>query len=109
MKKILLTPYYTYLTLTRSQPEFLRAYRRLTKQDYGTPMHHAVYGLTITMTSKGAADSYLVYAKSVSDLAHEFAHVILKLFQEINSDPREGGGEPFAYMMSHLMEEALKK
>ncbi|MDP3937670.1 MAG: hypothetical protein Q8R92_05990 [Deltaproteobacteria bacterium] len=104
MKKIPLTPYHSHVILTRTVREAKRVYRRLYKSELELP--HNARGYTVTLERKGCADSYFVYAGSVSDLAHEFGHVLLWLFKAIGSDPAEGGGEPFCYMMSYLMEEA---
>lgn len=105
MKKILLTPYNSHVIVTRTRPELERVYRRLTKKKLENAPHNA-HGLTYTLEHKGCTDVYLVYAKSTSDLAHEFGHVILNLFKEIGCNPTEGNGEPFCYMLSHLMDEA---
>ena len=106
MKKILLTPYYSHVIVTRTPAEAKRTYRRLYKKDLH--IAHNTYGLTVTLGSKGHVNAYFVYARSTSDLAHEFGHVLLRLFKEIGSDPTEGSGEPFCYMLSHLMGEAAK-
>ena len=49
---------------------------------------------------------WLIYAKKPHVLAHEIAHVLLILFKQIGSDPAEGSGEPFCYMLSQIMIEA---
>lgn len=51
--------------------------------------------------------TYLVWANSAATMAHELSHVILHTFERCGIDPREGGGEPFCYMLSQLMLEAL--
>lgn len=106
MKKILLTPYYSFVLLTRTVPELKRAYRRIAKKPL--EMSDNTFGITISLSRKRNVDAYLVYAHSTSDLAHEFAHVILRLFKEIGLDPTEGNGEPFCYLLSHLMGKARK-
>lgn len=64
-------------------------------------------GLCVTVNNNGEC-VYLVYAPRVSILAHELSHAILDAFDHIGSDPRDGNGEPFCYMLSTLMEEATK-
>ena len=107
MKKILLTPYHSHVILTRSATEAKRVYKRRYKSEL--EITHNTYGVTVTLARNGCANAYFVYAKSTSDLAHEFGHVLLRLFKEIGSDPAEGHGEPFCYMLSYLMGEARKK
>jgi hypothetical protein len=52
--------------------------------------------------------TYLVWA-SHNSLAHELSHVVLHVFGLCGIDPREASGEPFCYMLSHLMLEATGK
>jgi len=107
MKKILLTPYHSHVVVTRSVAEAKRVYKRITKKYL--ELAHNTYGVSIELERKGFANTYFVFARSTSDLAHEFGHVLLWLFKKIGSDPAEGGGEPFCYMLSHLMDEAARK
>jgi hypothetical protein len=56
---------------------------------------------------KKAMDTqWLVYAKRPHSLAHELTHILLRLWEEIGSDPAAGNGEPFCYMLSQLMLDA---
>jgi len=49
---------------------------------------------------------WLVWGATIAAVAHEFAHVLLYTFDDIGSDPREGKGEPFCYMLSQLLIDA---
>ena len=53
--------------------------------------------------------TYLVWGEDAPSIAHELAHVILDVFSMCGIDPREASGEPFCYMLSQLMSEAVKK
>ncbi|MDZ4341707.1 MAG: hypothetical protein U1E51_04630, partial [Candidatus Binatia bacterium] len=55
------------------------------------------------------ATEYLVWASSRLVLVHEFSHAVLQLFDHTGIDPCEAGGEPFAYLLEHLLAEAWKK
>lgn len=50
--------------------------------------------------------TFVVYAADKATLTHELAHVILDTFAYIDSDPREGNGEPFCYLLGQLFAEA---
>jgi hypothetical protein len=50
--------------------------------------------------------TYLIWGKKPHNLAHELAHTVLQVFQDCGIDPREGGGEPFCYMLSQLLLDA---
>lgn len=52
--------------------------------------------------------TYLVWADQPHLLAHELSHVVLHVFERCGIDPREGAGEPFCYMLSQLMLEAME-
>lgn len=49
---------------------------------------------------------WLVYGRKPHVLAHEFTHILLQVWKRIGSEPHEGGGEPFCYMLSQLMLDA---
>jgi hypothetical protein len=100
VKKILLTPYPGCVVVVRTRREHDRQYRRMFGKSY---TGDAKLGLT---THRPGECEFLVFARSASSLAHEFGHVLLDLFEHIKSNPIEGNGEPFCYMLSHLMDEA---
>ena len=105
MKKIMLTPYAGYVLLARSEAEFKRLYQRELKE----PCAHAVGRGVTVRTALKSGYAFIVYAKDTPALAHEFGHVLLDLWKYIGAAPQEGNGEPFCYMMSHLMEQAAKR
>lgn len=51
--------------------------------------------------------AYLIWHTSPHTLAHELSHCILHVFERCGINPIEAGGEPFCYMLSQLMLEAL--
>lgn len=51
--------------------------------------------------------TYLVWGINPEQVAHELAHVVLHVFERCGIDPREAGGEPFCYMLSQLLADAL--
>lgn len=53
--------------------------------------------------------TYLIWAEEPHTLAHELSHVVLHIFERCGIDPRESGGEPFCYMLSQLLMEALEQ
>lgn len=107
MKKLSMAPYPSRILLCSTRKEFLRVYRAMSGIHYpgvdakGTmvELHHDRKGEIVA----------LIHASGAATLAHEFSHAILNTFERIGIDPREANGEPFCYMLSHLMEQAAKK
>ena len=104
MKTIPLTPYSGYVVVTRTIEEHARQFKKMFGHDCpeavirgGLATHHATEPI------------FLVYARDVASLVHELGHVVLDTFVFIRSDPTEGNGEPFAYLLGHLFAEATKK
>ena len=107
MKKLKMTPYPGLILLCSSFEEFTRVYRRLSAEEYP---HGATHGSTVKMESKVDYSSiFLIHYDSVSTLAHELSHAVLDLFDDIGINPVEACGEPFAYMLSHLLDAATSK
>lgn len=52
--------------------------------------------------------TYLVWAKNAHALSHEMCHVVLHVFERCGIDPIAAGGEPFCYMQSQILLEALE-
>jgi len=50
----------------------------------------------------------LVWAKKPHTMAHELSHVALHVLERCGIDPRSGNGEPFCYLLSQLMLDAMK-
>lgn len=85
----------------------------LTKESY-EETHQRVFGISDTLTDAqagrfsivevpGAEWTFLIWASNPHTLAHELSHVVLDVFDRCGIDPREGGGEPFCYMLSQLI------
>lgn len=107
MRKILLTPYPGAVVLTRTRREFEREYKRISGNSCTLPL--STTGRMQPFTWDRYASVYLIFAPQVSTLAHELSHAILALFNDIGIDPRQNGGEPFCYLLGHLMDEARKR
>lgn len=60
-----------------------------------------------TLLSRDNQRLLLIYAEDAATLTHEFMHAVLMIFEEIKSDPREGNGEPAAYLISHMWEQIV--
>lgn len=52
--------------------------------------------------------AYLIWHTSAATLAHELSHCVLHVFERCGIDPIAAGGEPFCYMLSQLMIEAME-
>lgn len=107
MRSLSLRPYHGEILLCESATEMRKQYRRLTRQAY--PYEDSEHSGRFVLLDRGSlADRvWLVRAVSPETLAHEFAHVLLHTFKAIGHDPRDGDGEPFCYMLSQLMLEAV--
>ena len=105
MKELSLRAYVGKLYVAKSRQDYERAHKRLFK----TPdvLNCTQAGRFSGGSGKDGMWTYLVWGKDAPRLAHELSHVILEVFTLCGIDPREGGGEPFCYMLSQLMLEAL--
>lgn len=109
MKKIPLTPYPGIVLVTTSREEFAKEYKRQTGED-GGHFSKSVTGRMQPFFREGFAPVYLIfYQGRVSTLVHELAHVVLRVFEDIGTDPCSGGGEPFCYLQAHLYEEVVRR
>ena len=112
MKRILLTPYPGVVHVTRNLSDYQRVHKRLTGRADGS-MHESMVGRMTPLERKGCARQYLVLARNecgrgASTLAHELSHVVFNLFELVGIDPAACQGEPFCYMLGHLIDEARK-
>lgn len=103
MKKIHLTPYPGFVIVTRTRAEHAREFKKM----FGYACDEKIRSGLTTHTA-GNYD-FLVYAKDTPSLVHELSHVVLDLFQYIRSEPVEGNGEPFAYLMGYLFKAATAR
>jgi len=104
MKKLSLRPYNGNLYVTRSRKEYERAHKRLLK----TPdiLNCSQAGRFNGGEGKDGLWTYVIFYSNPAVLAHELTHCLFHVFERCGIDPREGGGEPFCYMLSQLMTEA---
>lgn len=105
VRELSLRPYNGRLFFASSREEYERAHRRLFK----TPdvLSCAQQGRFNGGEGVDGLWTYIVYAESFPVLAHELSHAVLHVFERCGIDPREGGGEPFCYMLSQLMLDAV--
>lgn len=103
-----LRPYPGTIKLFDDLSELRRYYEASTGDKY--PYHDEVGGgRYVRLEGKGGNEKdvrWLVYGRKPHTLAHEFTHILLRVWHRIGSDPHEGGGEPFCYMLSQLMIDA---
>lgn len=105
-RELELRPYPGVIRLFR-RLDWLRAhYEKHTGKPY--PYHDEVKGgRYVKLEGKDSGDTaWLIYARTPHVLAHELTHVLLQTWEMIGSDPKEGNGEPFCYMLSQLMLDA---
>ena len=103
MKKIPLTPYPGQVLYCKNKAEFLVQFAKIAERPYDGGDNE---GTTASIMKRGLPNpTFLIHAKNVPTRAHELSHAILTLFEHVGIDPCEGDGEPFCYMMSHLMEQ----
>lgn len=105
-KVIPLRPFPGEIYLFKDLDHIKAKYYAMTKTLY----HYSedpIGGQFVRVVGKRERDAvWLVYGRSSHVLAHEFAHILLEVFRTIDSDPADGKGEPFCYMLSQLMLEA---
>jgi hypothetical protein len=105
-KNLSLRPYPGEIRLFSNLMHMRAFYEHKTGERYPYEDSHAS-GRFVRVDGKTSADTlWLIYARRPHVMAHEFAHVLLHLFREIGSDPADGNGEPFCYMLSQLMLDA---
>ena len=106
MRELSLRPYVGKLYVAASREDYERGHKRLFKRPDE---------LTVAQVGRFSGEgndgmmTYLIWGKDAPRIAHELAHVILDVFSMCGIDPREASGEPFCYMLSQLMLEAVKK
>jgi len=109
LKELSITPYPGRAFLAKSRKDFLKAYSALFNQkcdlEDGTDGYCA-YG----QHSKDGSVIYLLWAQGMKTpiLAHELSHLIFMIFERVGIAPLSSGGEPFCYMMTHLLRQAGK-
>lgn len=104
MQELSLRPYHGRLFVARTRKEYERGHQKLFKTPDELTCAHE--GRFTGGEGKDGMWTYLIWAKAPHTLAHEVSHVVLHVFERCGIDPREGGGEPFCYMLSQLLLEA---
>lgn len=108
-KRIPLRPYPGEIKLF-DRLDHMRAYYEAHTGNKYEYQDEATGGRYIKLERDKAKDAvWLVYGRKPHVIAHEFTHVLLQLWKAIGSDPYEGNGEPFCYMLSQLMIESKWK
>lgn len=109
MKRLSLRPYNGSLYVCSDEEDYQRAHKRVFGER-DIPLECS--GREGRFTGGCGADgkwTYLIWYSSAHTLAHELSHAVLEVFKRCGIDPRESGGEPFCYMLSQLMLEALEE
>lgn len=106
LQEVSLRPYPGRLYVARTQEDYLKAHKRL--YGAGDTLGPTVRGrCTGGRIAPGEPMTYLIWAGPDSALPHEVAHVVLDVFSVCGIDPREANGEPFCYMLDHLLDQLL--
>lgn len=105
MRELSLRPYNGRLFVASSRKDYESSHARLFKTS--DVLSCAQEGRMSGGEGKDGIWTYLVWGKHAPQLAHELSHVILHVFERCGIDPREANGEPFCYMLSQLMIEAV--
>ena len=112
MKKVLpffeisLRPYNGNLFVARTRAAYEEAHVKLFKTPDVLKCNQG--GRISGGEGKDGMWTYLVWADSPHTMSHEMSHVVLHLFERCGIDPIAAGGEPFCYMQSQLLLEALE-
>jgi hypothetical protein len=104
-RQLSLRPYNGYLYVAYSRADYERQHKRLFKEP--DVLHCNQAGRFAGGCGPTGFWTYLIWAESPSALAHELAHVVLAVFERCGINPCEAGGEPFCYMLSQLMLDAM--
>ena len=104
MKELSLRPYHGRLFVAKSRKEYERQHTDIFKT--ADVLSCAQAGRMTGGEGKDGMWTYLIWASSTPQMAHELSHVVLHVFERCGIDPRDAMGEPFCYMLSQLMLEA---
>lgn len=104
LKELPLRPYPGYVFVTQSEKAFIRAAKDLFGNDEDLA---GKSGRFLAGPTDYHPFTALVWWRKPSHLAHELSHVIFWLFDAVRIDCREGHDEPFCYLLSQLMMEAM--
>lgn len=105
MRKLSLRPYTGNLYVARTIKEYEKQHIALFNEPESISCKYG--GRMAGGDGPDGLWTYLVWATSAPYLAHELSHVILAVFERCGIDPRQANGEPFCYLLSQLMMEAI--
>lgn len=104
-KVIPLLPYCGTLYTTTSVEEFVRLQKKVFGGDVASnPAEEdsITYGVTLSGSdAKTGRSVYIVYYDCDATLVHELAHVTMRVFNAIGTNPTDAE-EPFCYFLDHL-------
>ena len=105
MREISLRPYNGRLFFAKTPKEYESAHKRIFK----TPdvLRCDQSGRFSGGEGKDGMWTYLVWGKSTPQIAHELSHAVLHTFERCGIDPISGNGEPFCYLLSQLIIDAI--
>lgn len=105
MKELSLRPYHGRLFVASSRKDYEASHRKIFSEP--DVLSCANVGRFAGGCGKDGLWTYLIWAEATPQLAHEISHALLHVFERCGIDPREAGGEPFCYMLSQLLLEAM--
>lgn len=101
MKELSLRPYNGHLYYCTSREEYERANRDLLVSPDVLPSN--ANGRFCAEEGKDGEWTYIVWAVEPYAIAHEFAHVVLHVFERVGIEVVSGQDEPFCYMLGQLI------
>jgi len=106
MKELSLRPYNGRLFLVKTKKEYEAAHKKL----FRTPdvLNCSQVGRFTGGEGKDGFWTYLIWGEGTPQIVHELSHAVLHVFERCGIDPREAGGEPFCYLLSQLLIDAIQ-
>lgn len=105
-KKVSLRPYHGCVFLCATRESLADEYKRWTRSEYPY-QDDPLGGRYVRIETRSGNPVWLIWGGTTTALVHEITHVLLHTFGRIWHNPTEGDGEPFCYMLSAIMDEAL--
>lgn len=107
MKELSLRPYNGRLYVCSTERDYQKSHKQIFGERDVPLASRGIEGRFSGGCGEDGHWAYVVWYSSPHTLAHELSHCVLHVFERCGIDPREAGGEPFCYMLSQLMKEAL--
>jgi hypothetical protein len=107
MKKLSLRPYNGSLYVCSDEADYQKWHKRIFGERDVPLLSAGKEGRFAGGCGQDGMWAYLIWYTSPHTLAHELSHCVLEVFSRCGIDPIAAGGEPFCYMLSQLMLEAL--